>query len=405
MNMPNPMLDRTPTIPSDGELSVRILTSIPEIEGLRPAWEAMQWHPNADIDYYLLINRLHQQRPHVIVISRGGRVLTIGVGRVGVRRLKCAIGYKTVFAPQVKELAIISGGLMGAVDEVTLPLIIQSLSASLQGGAAEVVTLTEVKTDSPLWGLARHSPFLPCRDFAPKPQLHYGMALPKSVDGLFQNMKSKHRMNLKRLSKVLERDFPGEVRIRCFQTGGEVDQFCTEAERIAAKSYLRSLGVGFFDNAAARDQISLYTIRGAFRGYILYIKNQPCAFWYGNRYGAIFFVGMTAFDPQYSDYEIGTILLVKMFEDLVQNGAGLTHFDFGLGEAAYKSKFSTEIWEEATLHIFAPTMRSIGINLVRTPILMGRNLAQSALKRLQWEGRIKRFLRGRRAASATKVNQ
>ncbi len=398
------MLENPPTQSSNGELKVRILTTVPDILEIRAEWEAMQWHPNADLDYYLLINRLHQRQPHVIVISEGDRISTIGVGRLGQRRLQCSIGYKTVFAPQVQELSIISGGLMGTVTEASLRLIIKSLAASLKERTAEVATLTEVKTDSPLWDLALQSPILPCRDIAPKPQLHYGIALPAAVDGLFMNMKSKHRANLKRLPKTLEKDFPAAVRVTCFQSCAEIDRFCDEAEMVAATSYLRSLGVGFFDNAAAREQMSLYARRGAFRGYMLYIKDKPCAFWYGNRYGSVFFVGMTAFDPQYSDYEIGTILLVKMLESLIQEGTGITHFDFGLGDAPYKSKFSTEVWNEATLHMFAPTLRCIGINLVRTPLLMGRNLTQTALRRLQWESRIKRFLRGRRAAAAASSN-
>lgn len=382
---------------TDRGVAVRLLTTVAEIEQIRTEWEAMQWHPNADIDYFLLINQLHQQEPRVFVIREGDEVVAIGAGRLGRRQLKCSFGYKTVFAPEVAELSIISGGLMGKSDDATLKLFVANLISQLKAGAADVASIAEVKTDSPLWKMINRSPSWPCRDMTPMPQLHYGITLPKSKDGLFMNMKSKHRTNLRRLGRILERDFPDGVNVRCFAEVSEVPRFCDEAEFVAAKSYLRALGVGFFDNAAARDQMSLYAARGAFRGYVLYIKEKPCAFWYGNLYKSVFFIGMTAFDPEFSDYEIGTILLIQVLEDLVENGNGVTRFDFGLGEAAYKSKFSTEVWSEAKLLIFAPSVRGIGINLIRTPLLSGNKLLREMLKRLNLEAKIKRIWRNRRS--------
>jgi len=197
---------------------------------------------------------------------------------------------------------------------------------------------------------------------------------------------------------VLERDFPSGVNIRRFRTTEEVNQFCIDAEKVAAKSYLRALGVGFTDTESTREHIAIYARRGAFQGYVLYVNEKPCAFWFGNAYRSVFYVGMTAFDPSYAKYEVGTVLLTKMLEDLVENGDGISQFDFGLGDARYKSIFSTNVWQEATIHIFAPSVKGIGVNLIRTPLLAGRNAVQALLKRLNLENKIKRLWRGQRSA-------
>lgn len=377
---------------SDG-LSARVLTTASEIERIRTAWEKLQWHPNADIDYFLLINRLHKREPYVIAISDQKEIVALAVGRLGVTQLKCSIGYKTIFEPRVRELAIISGGIMGIKSDTVLEIVMKCLSSALRNDVADVASLAEVRTDESLWKVALRRPFLLCRDAVPKPQAHFGLALPKSPDGLFAHLKSKHRTNLKRYYKIMERDFPGEIQIRHFHKPEDVAEFCSTAENIAAKSYLRTLGVGFYDNPAARDQIALYSRRGAFQGYVLYVKDQPCAFWFGNSYRSVFYVGLTAFDPAFSDYQVGTVLLTKMLEDLVANGNGLTRFDFGLGGAVYKSILSTEVWQESTIYIFAPSLKAITINLVRTPILTGHNAIQTLLRRFDLENKVKRLFR------------
>lgn len=378
---------------SNGELSVRVLTRNAELEGIRSIWEAMQSHPNADIDYFSLINELHAGKPYVIVVFQHDQVITIAAGRLMQTKFKCSFGYKTVFAPTVNELSIISGGLMGTISEPVLGVIVKELRHALKLGIADVASVAQVRADSPLWELVLRSPAFLCRDAVPKAEQHHAMALPKSPDGLFLNMKSKHRTNVKKLYKVLERDFPGKVDMRCFHLPTDVAKFCADADAVAATSYLRGLGMGFSDSTAARQHISLYAARSVFRGYILYIEEKPCAFWFGNVYRSVFFVGMTAFDARYSDYEVGTALLVKMLEDLVVNCPDVTQFDFGLGDAVYKRKFSTEDWSEATLYMFAPSLRGIGINMIRTPLLGGTNLVKTGLRRLNWEGKIKRFWR------------
>ncbi len=99
------------------------------------------------------------------------------------------------------------------------------------------------------------------------------------------------------------------------------------------------------------------------------------------------------YDPAYKKYEIGKQLLARVLEDLCREKA--RQVDFGLGDADWKQRFGDMKWEEASVSIFAPNLRGLGMNLCRTPILMTEKAAKRALERTQILARIKKLWRKR----------
>ena len=85
--------------------------------------------------------------------------------------------------------------------------------------------------------------------------------------------------------------------------------------------------------------------RGWFRGYVLYLRDTPAAFWHGNAYRGVFGAGATAFDPAFGDDRPGTYLLMRLVEDLAADPSVHT-LDFGFGDAEYKRHFGDESWLE-----------------------------------------------------------
>jgi hypothetical protein len=56
---------------------------------------------------------------------------------------------------------------------------------------------------------------------------------------------------------------------------------------------------------------------------------------------------------------------------------GIPRMDFGLGDAFYKQRFGTEGWEEASVFIFAPTLRGLVFNVLRTSTVGTAQLAHA----------------------------
>jgi len=378
---------------SNGDFSARVLTSAADIEALRSSWERLSWNPNADMDFFLLISEMRKQEPRIVVVCRGPEVVAIAAARIVPTTVKCSFGYRTLYAPRVRELAVVHGGVMGTISEEVPSLLLKALISILENGEADVLALHLIKTDSPLAQLALRYSLAWCRGFSPETQSHHTLILPKRREDLFMNMKSKHRSDLRRLSKVLEKKFQGQVRVQCFRSPDEATRFCAEAEAVSRKSYHTALGFGFVYDEEQRRRALLWARRGSFLGYMMYIGDKPCAYWCGPLYGSVYHLASTAFDPEYRQHEIGTVLLTRVIEDMFNQGRPVTEVDFGRGDAGYKRTICTDQWQETTVYIFAKSGRSIGINLIRTPILGAGRVVQFVSRRLRFEQRIKTMWR------------
>jgi hypothetical protein len=166
------------------------------------------------------------------------------------------------------------------------------------------------------------------------------------------------------MTKLLEKDFPGKVKIQYFTNEDSINQLCTDVESIASHTYQRGLGAGFVDNQENRARMTLSAKNNWLKAYVLYIEDKPCAFWIATHYNKSVHLNFTGYDSQYEKYEPGTVLFTKMVEDFCRDG--IKEMDFGFGDAKYKSRFGDSNWKEASIYIFSPSLKSVVINLIRT---------------------------------------
>jgi CelD/BcsL family acetyltransferase involved in cellulose biosynthesis len=65
--------------------------------------------------------------------------------------------------------------------------------------------------------------------------------------------------------------------------------------------------------------------------------------------------------------------------------------DFGLGDADWKQRFGDQQWQEASTSIFAPTMKGLGINGLRTLSTFVDQAVKRILEKTQILARMKRL--------------
>jgi hypothetical protein len=217
------------------------------------------------------------------------------------------------------------------------------------------------------------------------------MTLPGSIDEFLQSVKRKHRYWLNRLPRALEKKYPGKVTYKEFHDKADVDKLCSDADDIARKTYQRGLGAGFINNNENKKRMALAAEKGWLRSFFLYIDSQPCAFWIGTLYGETFYLDYTGYDPSYKKYELGTILFVRIIEDLCNNS--IYEIDFGFGEAFYKKHFGNKNWEEASVIIFSPSIKNIIINLSRAMSAIVSEFAEKFLRRTNLYEKVKKYWR------------
>lgn len=381
---------------TDNDIVVQIASSREAVESLRSFWTSKSHHPNADIDFYqnVIQSACYIERPHVMVFLRDERPVMLVAGRVEEHTVFCRFGYKTLFSTKARALTIIYSGILGEPNETEYLALVEELEAVLRRKDADLVFLSNLRVDSPLYRIATTHPRLICRDHLSVAIQHWRMRVPDSLSEFLDSRSSKHRYWLRRLPKVLERDYPEAVNIRVFTKESEIAQFCTDAEEIAQTTYHRGLGVGFYDSLTTRDTMKLFAQRGWLRGYILYLKNVPAAFWIGQKYGEVFHLLYTGYKPACRKYELGTILFLRMLEDLCGEES-IRYLDFGFGDAPYKNRYADESWLEGSVYIFPGSLKGIALNLARTLSALVYRASVSILRRMGVLEKVKRIWRGR----------
>ncbi|MGA3165848.1 MAG: GNAT family N-acetyltransferase [Terriglobia bacterium] len=377
--------------------SVKILRSAAEIEDFRETWKSWQCHPNSDLDFYLTILRLRPEilRPHVIVVHQGGSPDAMLVGRVEEREIRFKIGYATIFKSRARLLVFIYAGLLGNDSTENCATLAREVMKSLRQGEADAALLANVKVDSPLHRFATRIPFFWARDFSPALQPHWSMTLPASVDEVYRRMSEHHRSEIRRKGKKLLAHYEGKVTIKCFREPVDVSRMIQQVEEIAKKTYQRGLGVGIVDSEEMRQRLELEAQRGRLRAYVLYVDEHPSAFWIGSLYGETFHGSYVGYDPAYGKYSPGMFLTMRVIEEFCHSTGQdkVRQIDFGFGDAPYKTLLANCKWDEASVYIFAPTLKGASLNALRTSALLVDRTLRRGLERAKLLAKIKRVWR------------
>jgi len=346
----------------------RVLKTVPELERIQSFWNSCPGNRDSEFESYLTFLRTNTTtvRPHVILVEREGRPEAILTGRIDRGHVDCRLGYWKVKIPSTL-LVFVYGAFRGHESPEVCELMVTSVLESLSRNEAGVAYMNFLRDDSHLSRLCRILPGSLCRDYLRLTQQHYAAVLPFRAEDFHKNLSSKVRKNLKWQAKKLDEHYSGDVTIRCFREEVNIDELAVEAERISSKSYQRGLGVGFRDTPIVREQMRLKAQRGWLRGYVLYLGGVPAAFWMGDVNSGTFGSDYLAFDPAFSRHSPGMYLIMRVMETFCEDRReGVQAIDFGPGHAQYKETLSTHGWRETAVYLFAPTLKGVGINALRT---------------------------------------
>jgi hypothetical protein len=378
--------------------TTRSVERLEELDDWRGFWTEVQWHPNADIDFFSMIaaSRAQSAGPCVLVASEDGIPRALLAGRIEATECPLKIGYKRVMGIKARALVFVVGGYMGPNSDAIAAVFLRGIRGLLKERSLDFAVLNHFRQDLAIVRLARRMPGFFTRDHFPETHVHWAMAIPGSLSDFMSRRKQKHRYWLNRLVRVLERDFRGRFCVQKFMHENEVGRLCEAMEQVAKMTYQRQLGVGFLNDEEHRARFMFNASRGRLRGYVLYLDGVPKAFWAGTLYRRVFHSGWTGYDPSLRKYELGTVLFVKMVEDLC--GDDVDELDFGLGTASYKERFGDISWLEESVFIYSPTVRGVALNSLKTLVGCMVRPAEFTLKRLKLIGKVK--TRWRRALTA-----
>lgn len=360
---------------------ITVARTIEDVEALRPEWETLQsLSLTSDLDFFLTYLR-HAPgvvRPHVVRVEQN-RLRALLVGRVEDQRLPAKLGYATVSNPRVRTIIIAYGGVLGRADAATAPDLVAGLWRSVSPKEADLVRIRMLEPGSPFHSAATERAPRLRLDRLAEPLPHWRSALPGSLDEFLARRKKKVRWQARRDAAGLREAYGDELSVRVFRTPDGLDRLFEDSTAVHRTTYQSALGVGFSADELHRRLTELTMERGWFRGYVLYLREQPVAFCHGNVYRNMFGLDATGFDPAYAESRPGGFLLMRLIEDLCADETVHT-FDFGFGDATYKRQLGDESWLEQDVSVWAQRPRPIRLGLTRTA-LAGANTAARALLR------------------------
>lgn len=171
---------------------------------------------------------------------------------------------------------------------------------------------------------------------------------------------SKARYNLKTPVKKFTAYSGGTIHWRIFRKPEEVAEFHKLAREIAATTYQdRLLDAAIPEGDEFRVEMEELASRDCMRGYILYDnKKMPIAYLYFSSRDGVAEPGIMGYDPGYSRYSPGTVLLYCVLSSLFSEGS-YHFFDFGQGEGGHKKLFATNSDPCADIYFFRKTFRNL----------------------------------------------
>jgi hypothetical protein len=400
-NLKSTIIEYTPAGPSGPVpvASVRVLRTLPELETLRDVWSSWKGHRDSDIDFFVEFIRTRPEviRPHVIVLYRYGTPEAMLIGRLEhaqLTRQTFKVGYLRLPRISARILIFSQGGARGNISEANSTELVNSVTTSLGSGEADLAFLHQVDAASPLFKSAVTAVGFVIRDHFAFPEPRWTMKLPGTVEELYQGFSRRVRKEFRAKKASLLRNFEGRIRTECIQTSAELDRIIPNIEAVAEKTYQRGLGVGFADTPEIRRKLQFFAEKGWLRAYILYLDDKPCAFDIGTVHDGMFAGEFAGYDPYFRDHSVGSFIMITMIEDLCRQGVKVA--DFGAGQAEYKRNFSNCQTMEADIHIFAPSIKGVALNMLRTVTestdralkkMLERTMLLQALKKL-WRNRL-----------------
>ena len=381
---------------------ITIARSPAELETLRDTWlELGPGDVNADPDVFraMLETREDVLRPHVVLAEANGERALLAA-RLEDARMPVHFGYKEVYAPRVRTLTVVQGGLVGARDGTAVRSLFDEAHGALARGEADALRLRRLRVDSELHRLACERAHWSTRGRGAPASLRWRLELPESLDDVLKTQSSRTRSNHRRYARKLEEELGDRLSFDVYRDPADLDRVIRDCEAVSLRTYQHGLGAGFTADASERRLVEEGARRGWLRAYLLSVDGEPRAFWLGLAYRGVFFTGPTGYDPSLASLRLGTYVLMRMVDDLCRDET-VQEIDFGIGDAEYKRHFGTESWLEEDALVFAPSFRSVRVNLTRTAVLRAAGAARSVAERAPALRGVKRRWRSRLSARGT----
>jgi Acetyltransferase (GNAT) domain len=165
---------------------------------------------------------------------------------------------------------------------------------------------------------------------------------------------------------------------------------CSDIAALARKTdEARLFGLDFVETLEEREPTIVAAQKGWLRVYILYLNREPAAFWMCTSYDGCLQADHAGYDPAWRIFSPETLLFLHIIEDLADQGIKVV--DFGCGNSQSQECFADLRRFESGIHIYAPTLYGLLLNVLRISTVIATYCAKIFLLRIrcsQWARKV-----------------
>jgi len=189
------------------------------------------------------------------------------------------------------------------------------------------------------------------------------LPLPSSFDAYVSSLSKNMRYNLRRRTRQVL-NLQGVIEIVCVESAAELPKAMDDLFRLhTLRRAVRGGETRFTIKARQKFHRTLADIflrQGRLRLLLLKADSQAIAAIYCFKYGSKTFYFQSGFDPQWSKYSVGMVLMGQCIEMAIRDGC--KEFDFLRGDEDYKFQWTAEVRQ--TVEVRCP-LTARGHNVLR----------------------------------------
>jgi hypothetical protein len=175
----------------------------------------------------------------------------------------------------------------------------------------------------------------------------------------------KQRNDLQRKQRLLAEHLGTALTFRRLTTADDVRQSYSDLSIVATRARVR-IGRELPDENLLVDAAE----RGLLRAYLMHGGETPLAYVIGYQAFGVYHYSDVAFSAESTKSSPGVVLLYHVIKDVCDH-APARWFNFGVGDAEYKRRFSNVVTEDVTMFLFPKTLT----NRIRVLGLRSLNVA------------------------------
>jgi Acetyltransferase (GNAT) domain len=324
---------------------VDVIRSLDSLRQIEPDWQRLrQMTAGLSIDFGeyfdLLVEGQGEVSPCVILVRSGEEVRLIAPFVQTTAQKKFSLGLPKEVCLPVSILWLEGESFLGSLSASDVEAI---LAAAGMISGVDLVRLGAIPKQSEFHQVITSR--LPGMSLTAPPALRekWVVDLPDSFVQYLETLSSsKLRYNVRRMIRRFADLRKGTL--QCITAPADVRSFLDSAESVSRLTYQWKIGHGICADAETIRACSRHARHGLMRCYLLMSESGPCAFVQGVVRGTVYEFLKTGFSPSAAADSPGTVLLMEVIRDLIEN-TGCQVLDFGYAGWDYKVRFGTRVYE------------------------------------------------------------